>query len=153
MANPLAVTDSKSSSRSLDERTRPIVRSSESLPTLEAAPIPGSWIVAGSPQARAVELTPGGRGQCSSGLWSCSAGEFDWCYTTDEVVRIISGYAHLRFVDHEQSARAGDVVAFRGGTVVRWTIPEYVEKFWVLGPPPTLLARVERKLTNILRRS
>ena len=153
VGNTLAAANSQTPVLSPAERARPVVRSGEDLPTVVPAPIPEAWIVEGYPQANAVELTPGGKGRCSSGLWTCTAGKFDWYYATDEVVRITSGYVHLRFADHEQIARTGDVVAFRGGTVVRWTIPEYIEKFWVLGPPPTLLARVSRKLAKLVRRA
>ena len=125
---------------------RPIVRPIGKNIELEAAPIPSSWILAGDPQARAIELTPGGRGHCSSGLWSCSAGEFTWSYSADEIVHILAGEVRLRFHDHAQVAKVGDIVAFRAGTTVHWTVAEYVEKFWVLGPAPTFLSRVRRKL-------
>ena len=119
---------------------------SRQLPVLQPSPIPPEWVLAGKPLARALELTPGGKGQCTSGLWACSAGRFNWHFASDEIVRILNGEVHLRFDDREQTARAGDVVAFRGGSIVEWNVPEYIEKFWVLGPPPTLATRLRRKL-------
>ncbi len=125
---------------------------SPELPVLVSAPIPSGWILEGQPEARAIELIPAGKGQCSSGVWACSAGRFVWHFASDEIVRILNGEVTLRFGTHVQIARAGDVVAFRGGSVVEWTVPEYVEKFWVLGPAPTFTARVRRSVRRLARR-
>jgi uncharacterized protein len=122
------------------------------LPVLESTPIPTDWILDGEPVARSVELTAAGTCQLSSGLWACSAGRFTWHYASDEIIRILNGEARLRFGTHEQVARTGDVVSFRGGDVVEWTVHEYVEKFWVLGPAPSHLTRVRRKLSRAARR-
>lgn len=115
-------------------------------PNLQSAPIVREWVRSGHPQAHSVELSPGGRGELSCGLWSCSAGEFEWRYASDEVIRILGGAATIAINGIVRNVRAGDVVTFRGGTTAHWRVAEYVEKFWVLAPPPTLLTRVARKL-------
>ena len=58
---------------------------------LAPAPIPADWILAAKPEARSKQLVRSRDGASSIMAWSCTAGRFNWRYTVDETVHIISG--------------------------------------------------------------
>jgi uncharacterized cupin superfamily protein len=151
MASLLATSEVVSPAAAVDHgQTVLLAPTSRELPVLQPNPIPADWVLEGRPEARAIELTPAGKG-CSSGLWACTAGRFRWYFASDEIIRVLNGEVRLTFDNgSQQVARAGDVVAFRGGSFVDWDIPEYLEKFWVLGPAPSVATRVVRKLRRVL---
>jgi uncharacterized cupin superfamily protein len=100
---------------------------------LPLAPIAPADIEEGQPVAHGVTLTRSPDGQLSTGLWDCSAGKFRWTFWVDEVVHILEGEATVREesgVVHE--LRPGSVAYFPIGLVVRWEIPRYVRKLFVV---------------------
>jgi len=92
-------------------------------------PIPPRWVIAGSPQARSRRLSCSADGTSSTMAWSCTAGRFNWHYSVDETLHIISGEV---FVTDEsgQTHRlaAGDMVFFPAGTSSVWNVPNFVRK-------------------------
>ena len=61
--------------------------------------------------------------------WSCTAGRFNWHYSVDETLHIISGEV---FVTDEKGQThrlaAGDMVFFPAGTSSVWNVPNFVRK-------------------------
>lgn len=106
---------------------------------LAPMPIDRAWIVAGTPDATASLPLASADGACAAGVWHCTPGEFDWHYTWDEFSLFLSGRAVLREPGGTETVvNAGDLVAFRKGTTVRWRVEEAVKKAFVLyqSPPP-----------------
>ena len=54
-------------------------------------PIRPEWVIEGKPEARSKSLARSQDGASSVMAWSCTAGYFNWHYTVDETVHIISG--------------------------------------------------------------
>lgn len=92
-------------------------------------PIPPHWVIAGSPQARSRRLAYSADGTSSTMAWSCTAGRFNWHYSVDETLHIISGGV---FVTDEKGQThrlgAGDMVFFPAGTSSVWNVPNFVRK-------------------------
>ncbi len=69
----------------------------------------------------------------SGGVWSCTAGVFDWTYTGDEMIYILEGEA---YIEEESGARhhlrAGDTCFCATGWTAKWTVPKYIKKVFVL---------------------
>ena len=57
---------------------------------LPPMPIEPSWIVAGTPTARGTVLVQSADKRVSSGLWECTAGQFQWTFGWDEFVPVRS---------------------------------------------------------------
>lgn len=117
------------------------------------APINPAWIIDGSPITRAAaEATVGA---LSSGFWDCTAGHFDWHYGSDEAIYIIEGGAMVRDRAAELSGgggwrelHPGDSITFPAGSSYEWIVPRYIHKFWVIGPRPSLLQRLIRRVRS-----
>lgn len=122
---------------------------------LEPTPIPPSWIVGGSPQARCAELSRSRDGAAATFVWECTAGEFDWTFAGDETVHILDGEVIVDDGAGPRTLRAGDVALFHAGSTCRWQVPAYVRKLAFLRDPvprPALLAiRLWRKLKTVTR--
>ena len=65
----------------------------ETAPSVELnpAPISPDWILAGTPEARSKMLAKSHDRTSSIMVWECTAGRFNWHYSEDETVVIISG--------------------------------------------------------------
>jgi uncharacterized cupin superfamily protein len=97
---------------------------------LISAPIPPSWILDGGPQARARVLSTSGDGIVESGIWECTAGQFDWEFAFDETVQILEGEVHVTYREHTAILAAGASAFFPFGAKTRWSVPKYVRKFF-----------------------
>lgn len=96
---------------------------------LAPRPIDPTWIVAGTPQARARALDFGEGRMISAMIWESTAGTFDWRYGSDEVIHVLTGEAELTMADGTiKPIKAGDTVFFPGHQIVRWHIPAYLKK-------------------------
>jgi len=119
------------------------------------APIPASWIVEGTPQARSKRLWTSIDGTASVIAWSCTPGRFNWHYKVDEILHIVSGEVFVTD-DKGQSRRLGpgDMVYFRAGSSSLWHVTQELRKVaicrhnipWALG----FALRAWRKLVSIL---
>jgi uncharacterized cupin superfamily protein len=113
--------------------------------TWDLAPIDPSWIEDGSPIAR---VQPLASGELSSGFWDCTAGRFVWHYGAAESIYILEGYAIVRdragYAWHHLGP--GDSITFPAGSSYDWFVSLYVRKFWVIGPKPSLLRRLIRRV-------
>jgi uncharacterized protein len=99
---------------------------------LEPAPIPAAWIIEGAPQARSKRLAYSADSTSTIMAWSCTPGRFDWYYTVDETLHIISGEV---FVTDEKGATRrigpGDMVFFPAGSRSTWHVTKEVRKLAV----------------------
>jgi uncharacterized protein len=122
---------------------------------LAPAPIPQDWILEGAPQARSKRLANSADGAAAVMAWSCTAGRFNWHYTVDETVHIISGEVYV--TDGNDDVRRlgpGDMAFFPAGSRSTWHVPTYVRKLAVcrqcMPLPLGFALRAWNKLSNIL---
>ena len=112
--------------------SQPIVIAPPAEVELDAAPIPATWILAGTPEARSRQLARSQDGASSVMAWSCTAGRFNWHYTVDETVHIISGEV---FITNEKGEECrlgpGDMAFFPSGSRSTWRVPVEVRKLAV----------------------
>ncbi len=118
---------------------------------LDPVPITPGWVVEGTPQARARELARSADGTSVVIAWSCTAGQFNWRYSVDETVHVISGEVFI--TDESGTERRlgpGDMAFFPAGSRGRWRVPVAVRKLAVcrhaLPKPLGFAIRAWRKL-------
>ena len=112
--------------------SKPIVFACPAEIELAADPICPAWVIDGEPQARSRRLAESADGASSVMAWSCTAGRFNWHYTVDETVHIISGEVFV--TDHNgQTHRLGpgDMAFFPAGSRSTWYVPVEVRKLAV----------------------
>jgi uncharacterized cupin superfamily protein len=108
---------------------------------LDSAPIDPSWILEGTPQARARRLTLVDDSGLSATLWQSNAGRFEWHYGSDELVNILGGEVEITPPSGQPfTARQGDVFFVPGGSVLHWHVRDHVKKL-VVNPVQTPLIR------------
>ena len=100
---------------------------------LPEMPIEPDWILEGSPQARGTVLVQSADKLISSGLWSCSAGKFNWEFAWDEFVYVLEGeVAITEEGGHRYRLQPGDVAHFPIGLKTEWHVPQFVKKVFTL---------------------
>jgi uncharacterized protein len=109
---------------------------------LEGSPISPAWILAGTPQARAMMASKSRDRNATVVVWECTTGEFVWHYSVDETVIVLSGEAFVTNERGEECRLAeGHVAVFPGGSSSRWRITAPIRKVAVLRPDmPRLVA-------------
>ena len=122
---------------------------------LAPAPIPTDWILAGKPEARSKQLVRSRDGASSIMAWSCTAGRFNWRYTVDETVHIISGEVFITDeTGEERRLGPGDMAFFPAGSSSMWRVPSEVRKLAVcrhaLPQPLGFALRAWKKLFAII---
>ena len=99
---------------------------------LDPDPIRPHWIIDGAPQARSKRLAESADGTSTIMAWSCTPGRFNWHYTVDETLHIISGEV---FVTNEKGETRrigpGDMVFFPAGSRSTWHVTKEVRKLAV----------------------
>ena len=112
----------------------PIVVAAPSTADLEPSPIEPNWILAGSPQARIKKLATSADALANVVVWDCTPGRFDWHYSQDETVVVISGEVFITSEDHKQERRLGpgDMAFFPAGSSATWRVTEHIRKVAVL---------------------
>lgn len=99
-------------------------------------PIEPSWILEGEPKARGTVLVQSDDKLLSSGLWSCTAGRFQWMFAWDEFVHVLEGEATIQQEDGKTiTLRAGDVAHFPIGLKTEWHVPDFVKKVFTIRTP------------------
>ena len=100
---------------------------------LEPAPISPDWILAGTPQARSKLLAKSHDRTSSIMVWECTAGRFNWHYSEDETVVVISGEVFITSEKGEERRLGqGDMGFFPAGSSCTWRINDRVKKVAVL---------------------
>ena len=116
--------------------SKSIVLSTPSSVELVSAPIPADWILGGTPKAWEKEVVTSGDRISRTFIWECSAGHFNWHYSKDESVVVLSGEAFLMQPDGlAVRFGAGDVGYFPAGTTCTWRVPGQFRKIAVLREP------------------
>jgi uncharacterized protein len=118
---------------------------------LEPAPINPEWIIAGTPVARAKNLTLTADKNFSSTVWDCTAGSFRWHFGSDEVVHILDGEVTVETGDGgTRLLKPGDVALFPKGLVSIWVVHKYVKKLALhRTAPPGLPRRVANSVRDL----
>jgi uncharacterized cupin superfamily protein len=112
---------------------RSIILEAAALAALDPAPISPDWILAGTPQARSKLLAKSHDRTSSIMVWECTAGRFNWHYSEDETVVIISGEVFITIEKGEETRLGqGDVGFFPAGSSCTWRINDRVKKVAVL---------------------
>lgn len=102
---------------------------------LEPQPIEPSWIKAGTPVARALNVSESPDKLLATGLWDCTAGTFTWIFSHDEIVHIVEGEVRVREGATTHVLVPGSVAYFPCGLETVWEVPKYVKKAFVLRAP------------------
>jgi uncharacterized cupin superfamily protein len=99
---------------------------------LQKDPIRPHWIIEGNPQARSRKLAMSADGTSWIAAWSCTAGRFNWHYSVDETVHILSGEVFITDAkDRKRRLGPGDMAFFPAGTHSIWHVPNEVRKLAV----------------------
>lgn len=103
---------------------------------LPEMPIEPSWIIDGSPQARGMVLVQSADKLLSSGIWSCTAGRFNWEFAWDEFVHILEGEATITEEGGDSyTLQPGDTAHFPIGVKTQWHVPDFVKKAFTIRTP------------------
>jgi uncharacterized cupin superfamily protein len=117
----------------------------------EPAPIRPEWVIAGRPQARAVELVRSPDGTCTSAQWDCTAGTFHWFFWVEETVHILDGEVLVRDGKGRYALlRKGDVAVMPANTWMVWHVERYVRKLaYCRFPVPRPFGRLVRMVQQL----
>jgi len=133
----------------------PVVFAAPADVELAPAPIPAHWIIEGTPQAHSKRLSTSADGTAAVIAWLCTAGRFNWHYTVEEILHIISGEVFV--TDESGESRRlgpGDMVVFPAGSSSVWHVPHQVKKLAIcrhsMPRPLGFAVRAWNKLVTIL---
>jgi uncharacterized cupin superfamily protein len=120
---------------------------------LEPAPISPDWILAGTPEARSKVLANSHDRTASIVVWECTAGRFNWHYSEEETVVVISGEAFITTEKGEERRLGqGYLGFFPAGSSCTWRINDRVKKVAILRKElPPLLSFGVRGWNKLLR--
>jgi uncharacterized cupin superfamily protein len=100
---------------------------------LEPEPIPQDWILSGAPQARCKKLVRSHDATSSIVVWDCTEGRFNWHFSQDEAIIVVSGEAlMINEKGEERRFSAGDLGFFPAGTSCTWQITKRFRKIGIL---------------------
>ncbi len=100
---------------------------------LEPEPIPRDWILSGAPQARCKKLVRSHDSTSSIVVWDCTAGRFNWHFSQDEAIIVVSGEAvMINEKGEERRFSAGDLGFFPAGTSCTWLVTDHIRKIGIL---------------------
>jgi uncharacterized protein len=137
-------------------KTDSIVIEATASADLEPNPISPDWILEGRPEARSKLLAKTHDRISSIVVWECTAGRFNWHYSDDETVVIISGEVFITTGNSEvRRLGQGDMGFFPAGSSCTWRVDDRVKKVAILRKslPPLLSigVRAWNKLLRIVR--
>jgi uncharacterized protein len=99
-------------------------------------PISPDWVLSGTPVSRSKTLVRSNDWASNIDVWECNAGRFEWHYSKDEVIFVVSGEAFmLNETGEETRFGPGDVGFFSAGTSCTWRVPVGIRKVAVLREP------------------
>ena len=110
-----------------------IVMATAATADLEPEPIPPDWILAGTPEARSKKLARSHDWTSYVVVWDCTAGRFNWHYSKDEALVVVSGEALITNGNGEaRRLLPGDLAFFPAGSSATWLVPDRIRKVAVL---------------------
>ena len=96
---------------------------------LAPAPISPDWVLNGTPETRSKELARSHDRTSYVMVWDCTAGRFNWHYSKDETLVVISGEAFItNEKGEERRLGPGDIVFFPAGSSSTWRVTNYIKK-------------------------
>ena len=110
----------------------PVVISTPATVDLQTDRIRPNWVIEGAPEVRSKLLAESADGMSWVAAWSCTAGRFNWYYSVDETLHIISGEVFV--TDEKERKRRlgpGDMAFFPAGSHSVWHVPNEVKKLAV----------------------
>src|ERR1700690_1556835 len=130
------------------------IRAGTAATNLVAKPIVPSWILDGSPVARAELLSSSADGTASTYFWDCTAGRFNWFYSFDETFHILEGDVTLKYPSGvSRRVSTGDTVFFPAGSSAEWTVDHYVRKLAFCRTPLPGYLTLARQVVRRLKRA
>lgn len=95
----------------------------------EARPITPDWVLSGSPMTITTSLARSRDWTSNIVVWECTAGSFNWFYTQDETLVVVSGEAFITDEKGEERRLGpGDFAFFPSGASCVWRVPQIVRK-------------------------
>src|SRR5277367_5263618 len=99
----------------------------------QARPILPGWVLSGKPAQRTKSLARSHDWTSNMVVWECSAGSFNWHYSQDETLFVVSGEAFIsNGTGEERCLGPGDFAFFPAGTSATWRVPSKVRKVAVV---------------------
>ena len=122
---------------------------------LKPAPIAPKFVLEGNPVARARRLSGSYDTTSSSMIWTCTPGKFQWNYSVDETLYILSGEVYVTDEKGEiHHMTAGDSVFFPAGSRSIWQVTQEITKIAFCRQSMPLLAgyalRAWNKFWNVV---
>jgi len=109
--------------------SKSIVIAAAATADLEPAPVSPDWVLNGTPKTRSKELARSHDLTSYVMVWDCTAGRFNWHYSKDETLVVISGEAFItNEKGDERRLGPGDIVFFPAGTSCTWRVADYIKK-------------------------
>ena len=120
---------------------------------LEPAPISPDWILAGAPEARTRVVAKSHDRTSYVMVWECTPGRFNWHYTQDEELVVISGEVFITTeTGEERRLGPGDWALFPARSSATWRVTERFRKVAFFREPiPRPLAFCLRAWNKLLR--
>src|SRR3981081_1369775 len=120
---------------------------------LEPAPISPDWILAGAPEARNRIMAKSHDRTSYVMVWECTPGRFNWHYTQDEELVVISGEVFITTeTGEERRLGPGDWALFPARSSATWRVTERFRKVAFFREPiPRPLAFCLRAWKKLLR--
>ncbi len=118
--------------------TQPAATTSISQAELASWSLPPDWILEGTPDARGAVISRSDDSRIIRGVWECTPGTFNWVFSYDETLVVVSGRATVELDTGERVELAPGVMAFFGrGHDSKWTVHETLRKgFHADSPDP-----------------
>lgn len=122
---------------------------------LQPEPIPPDWILSGIPSASAKMVRRSKDWVSNIAVWECTAGRFNWYYSKDEILFVVSGSATLTNErGDERELGPGDTVFFPAGVSCTWPVKDRIRKVAIvretLWRPLGVCVKVWAKLGRIV---
>lgn len=103
------------------------------------------WVLEGTPNFRATEISKSPDGLTTTGLWACDGpSTFEWQFGVDETVHLLEGLVEVKYQGREFTLKPGDTATFLAGTRAVWHVPQYARKAFSLHEPGRLVRTLRR---------
>lgn len=103
------------------------------------------WVLEGTPNFRATEISKSPDGRTTTGLWACDGpSTFEWQFGVDETVHLLEGLVEVKYQGRQFTLKPGDTATFIAGTRAVWYVPEHARKAFSLHEPGRLVRTLRR---------
>ena len=99
----------------------------------EVVPIVSTSVLSGAPVTQFKNVVWSRDSTCHVAVWECSAGSFNWYYSYEETLVVVSGEAFItNEKGEERRLGPGDLAYFPAGSSSRWRVPVQIRKIAIL---------------------